>query len=67
MKMSLDRSTSTREIDGLLLICIEFYVPTVTPRLQQRGKELQLFLNITLEMVCDVCVYVCVISAKRDI
>jgi len=52
--MSLDRSTSVREVDGLGLIFIGFHVPVITPRLYCSDSEI-----ISLITVC--CIYTCVI------
>jgi len=32
-KLSIDRSTSVRKVDGLNLILIDIYIPVITPHL----------------------------------
>jgi len=61
-KMSLDRSMSAGEVDGLSLILIDSYIPALTPRLHCIEAALQLSENIaSLRSVA----YIHVSSAKR--
>jgi hypothetical protein len=57
-KMNLERSMSTREVDGLSLIFIDFYVPALTPRLRGGYTALQLSENITFFAICWIYTYV---------
>jgi hypothetical protein len=61
-KMSLKGAKSVREVDGLSLIFIYFYVPVLTPYLNITQTSLQLSENITLFAVC--CIYTGVISKE---
>jgi hypothetical protein len=62
-EMSLDWSTTMREIDGLRIILIDFYVPALTPPLHCEAA-LQLSENtISLRTVA----YIRVSSAKRAV
>jgi hypothetical protein len=51
-KMSLDRSTSTGEVDGLSLILVDFYVSALTPCHHCSEAALQLPENIDLFALC---------------
>jgi hypothetical protein len=51
---SLNRSTSTREVDGLTLISIDFYVPALTPLFYRSEAALQLSDNITSFALCGI-------------
>jgi hypothetical protein len=44
-KMNLGRPKSTRKVDCLSLIFIDFYVPVLTPRLYSNETSLQLSEN----------------------
>jgi hypothetical protein len=62
-KMSLRGPKSMRKVDGLSLTIINFFVPTLTPRLSNAETSLQLSENITLFAVCRI--YMQVSSTKR--
>jgi hypothetical protein len=47
-KMSLRGPRSMRNVDGLNLILIDFYVPALTPRLKSTENSLQFSENINL-------------------
>jgi hypothetical protein len=51
-KMSLKGLKYMRKVDGLSLIFIDFYVPVLTPCLNDTETSLQLSENITLFVVC---------------
>jgi hypothetical protein len=52
----------TRNVDGLSLILIDFYVPALTPRLTITDNSLQLSENVTLFAICRL--YTGVISKE---
>jgi hypothetical protein len=52
--IGLNWSTSEREIDGLRLTLINFYVSALTPLLHRSGAALHLSENMTLFMLCDI-------------
>jgi hypothetical protein len=52
--MSLDRSTSVREVDGLSLMLIDLYVPALTPRLHCSEAALQFSENTALFAICCI-------------
>jgi hypothetical protein len=54
-KMSLRGPKSIRKVDDVNLIDIDFYVPTLTPRLNSTETTLQLSENIALFAVCRIC------------
>jgi hypothetical protein len=62
-KMSLRGPKPTRNVDGLSLIFIEFYVPVLTLRINNTETSLQLSGNITLFAVCRIY-YTCVINKE---
>jgi hypothetical protein len=62
--MSLRRLKSIRKVDGLSLSFIDFYVPALTPRLNNIETSLQLSKNITLFAVCRI--YTGVISKEMS-
>jgi hypothetical protein len=53
-KTSLTGPKSTRKVDDLSLILIDFYVPALTPRLSNTEPSLQLSENITLFAICRI-------------
>jgi hypothetical protein len=61
-KMSLRWSKYVRKVDRLSLICIVFYVPALTPRLNGTETSLQLSENVNLFAVCRI--YAGVISKE---
>jgi hypothetical protein len=61
-KMSLGGPNTMRKVDGSCFIFIDFYVPTLTPRLNSTETSLQLSENITLFAVCRM--YTGVISKE---
>jgi hypothetical protein len=64
-KINLGRPKSVRKVDGLSLIFIDFYVPTLTPRLNNTETSLQITKNITIFAVCRI--YTGVISKETEI
>jgi hypothetical protein len=56
-KTILDRSMPAREIDGLSLVFIDFYIPALTPRLHRSEAALELSKNIALCGLYNI--YVC--------
>jgi hypothetical protein len=61
--MSLRRPKSMRNVNGLSLLFIDFYVPAHIPHFNSTETSLQLSENITLFVDCRI--YICVSSAKR--
>jgi hypothetical protein len=61
-QMSLRRPKSMREVDGLNLILIDFYVSAFTPHLNSTETSLQLSESITLFAFCRI--YTGVISKE---
>jgi hypothetical protein len=57
-KMSIRGPKSMRKQDGLSLILVDFYVPALTPRLNNTDTSLQLSENITLFAVCRIYIYI---------
>jgi hypothetical protein len=53
-KMSLRGPNCMRKVDGLSLIFIGFYVPVLTPRLNNTETLFQLSENRTLFAVCPI-------------
>jgi hypothetical protein len=54
-KMRLRGPRSISKVDGLSLIFIDFYVPAITPRLNNTEASLKLSENVTLFAVCRIC------------
>jgi hypothetical protein len=61
-KMSVRGPKSMRKTNGLILILIDFYVPTLTPRLNSTDTSLQLSENLTPFAACRI--YTSVISKE---
>jgi hypothetical protein len=53
-QMSLSGPKSVREVDGLSLIFIDFYVPALTPRLNRCETSMQISENITFFEITEL-------------